>query len=47
MSGTILVTGGTIGKFVVDGLTEKGKKVRVSTSLLSELAENSARTYPE
>ena len=31
MSGTILVTGGTIGKFVVDGLTEKGKKVRVST----------------
>jgi uncharacterized protein YbjT (DUF2867 family) len=31
MSGTILVTGGTIGKFVVDGLTKKGKKVRVST----------------
>ena len=31
MSGTILVAGGTIGKFVVDGLTKKGKKVRVST----------------
>ena len=30
MSGTILVTGGTIGDFVVDGLTKKGKKVRVS-----------------
>jgi len=31
MSGTILVTGGTIGDFVVDGLAKKGKKVRVST----------------
>ena len=31
MSGTILVTGGTIGEFVVDGLTKKGKKVRVCT----------------
>jgi len=31
MSGTILVTGGTIGDFVVDGLTKKGKKVRVTT----------------
>jgi uncharacterized protein YbjT (DUF2867 family) len=31
MSGTILVTGGTIGDFVVDGLTKKGRKVRVTT----------------
>jgi len=31
MSGTILVTGGTIGDFVVDGLARKGKKIRVST----------------
>jgi len=26
MSGTILVTGGTIGDFVVDGLTKKGQR---------------------
>jgi uncharacterized protein YbjT (DUF2867 family) len=31
MSGTILVTGGTIGDFVVDGLAKKGRKVRVTT----------------
>jgi len=31
MSGTVLVTGGTIGDFVADSLAKKGKKVRVST----------------
>lgn len=31
MSGTILVTGGTIGDSVVDGLAKMGKKVRVTT----------------
>lgn len=31
MSGTILVTGGTIGDFVANGLREKGKNVRVTT----------------
>lgn len=31
MSGSILVTSGTIGDFVVKGLTKKGKKVRVTT----------------
>lgn len=30
MTGTILVTGGTIGDSVADGLTKKGRKVRVT-----------------
>jgi hypothetical protein len=31
VSVTILATGGTIGDFVLDGLTKKGRKVRVTT----------------
>jgi len=30
MSGTLLVTGGTVGTSVVEGLSKKGKKVRVA-----------------
>lgn len=45
MSGTILVTGGTIGDFVVEGLQKKGRKVRVTApGMLLESSRSSLTT---